>query len=102
MSAFVKHAPKNIAACTMCFVKGYNVTLDESGKVVGGTLCSLAMKNPKRIVPDLHTVFSGAMNTFVSIHSLELADCDESDPTSALKVGVCVLPALRSEPLCGT
>jgi len=86
MSAFVKHSPKNIAASAMSFVTGRDVTFSDDGTILGGKLCSLSLDNPNRMIPDLHNVFSGGLQAFVSIHHLDVPDCDESDPHSALKI----------------
>uniref|UniRef100_A0A7S2SSK6 Phospholipid/glycerol acyltransferase domain-containing protein n=1 Tax=Rhizochromulina marina TaxID=1034831 RepID=A0A7S2SSK6_9STRA len=87
MSAFVNHSPDNVAACTMTFVKGPGITFDkETGATSGGRRCSLALDDPKRMIPDLHTIFAGNLSAFISMHKLDIPVCDEADPKSALRI----------------
>lgn len=72
MSALVHHSPSNVASSSMAFVTG-DYQVDEDGCVTGDyTLCSRALSDPRRSIPDLHDVFRGGLTAFVEIHPIEL------------------------------
>jgi 1-acyl-sn-glycerol-3-phosphate acyltransferase len=72
MSAFVLHSPDNVASCSMTFVTDHPKIDPKTGAIVGGKKCSLGMHDPDRMIPDLHTIFTGGMAAFVSIKELKL------------------------------
>jgi len=72
MSAFVTHAPDNIASCSMCFVKDHPTVNPATGAVEGGVNTTKPLLSPGRQICDLHDIFGGGLKVFVKIQPLEL------------------------------
>ena len=74
------HAPESCFSVTMSFAcKGTTsgpdrfVTINNSKKIVqGGELCTRPLRDPLRVVPDLHTIFRGGLHVFCHIHKIDL------------------------------
>lgn len=75
------HAPHSIFSVTMAFrcrsIIGQpsirSVKIDAStGRTHGGELCTTALDDPRRIIPDLHTIFRGGLHVFCHVHRLHL------------------------------
>ena len=75
-SVFVKHAPDNIISCAMAYVEDA-VICEETCKLIGGELCTRGLRDPRRTIPDLHSVFRGGLAVFIQGGELKL---DASDP----------------------
>ncbi|KAJ8614050.1 hypothetical protein CTAYLR_005841 [Chrysophaeum taylorii] len=73
------HAPDAVFSVTMTFRcrstvgPKRDVEIDASGKATGGELCTRALDDPRRVVPDLHTIFRGGLHVFCHIHRLHLS-----------------------------
>lgn len=78
MESFLEHAPTNVMSCVMCFVTGPEACeVDAStGAALGGRLCNLSLEDPKRFIPDLHTLFEGDFSIFTSIHVTKISRGD--------------------------
>lgn len=78
------HAPTSTYSVTMAFrchsteVPDAAVGIDPTtGAAIGGELCTQPLDHPRRVVPDLHTIFRGGLHVFCHIHTLHLpADAD--------------------------
>ncbi|KAJ1452597.1 hypothetical protein M885DRAFT_308578 [Pelagophyceae sp. CCMP2097] len=74
-----QHAPDAVFSVTMAFrCRGFDHALDlrdrvsvVDGVATGGINCSLRLDDPKRVVPDLHTIFRGGLHVFCDIRRLE-------------------------------
>ena len=73
MQHFLKHAPTNVGACAMAFVTGHPTIDKRSGSVVGGIHATHSLSDPRRSIPDLHSVFAGGLAVFVKYHDLRIA-----------------------------
>lgn len=79
MSAFIHHAPDNIGSCAMAFVD-YPEVDESTGRLTAGSLCSRQLRDPKRVIPDLHSVFRGGLGVFIAIHPMVIDEADRGDP----------------------
>ena len=70
MGVFLEHSPENVLTCVMSFVEGpERCEVDpKTGVAVGGRLTNVSLNDPKRSVPDLHSIFAGDFTIFVNIH----------------------------------
>ena len=64
---------------------GRDISIADDGTIVGGTLCTLALRNSARVVPDIHTVFGGNLHVFTSACALELPASEEGGGGTALR-----------------
>ena len=85
MQHFAKHAPDNVGSCAMVFVEGHPGADETTGVVSGGRLCSLALRDPLRTVPDLHSVFRGGLATFVSMRRVSIDTSDAAVASGELR-----------------
>jgi len=77
LSVLKAHAPQNICTATMAFITssapfGRDIKFADDGSVVGGSLCTLPLRDPARVVPDIHTVFGGGLHIFVATEQVAL------------------------------
>lgn len=75
------HAPDAIFSVTMAFCcrapagscGERDVHVDAvTGRASGGELCTRRLDDPRRVVPDLHTIFRGGLHVFCHIHRLDV------------------------------
>ncbi len=86
LSVLRAHAPDMICTATMAFVTseapfGSDIKIAPDGAVLGGALCTLPLRDPKRVVPDIHTVFGGGLHCLVRVEKVALPD--ENLPTGS-------------------
>mmetsp|Transcript_7710 Transcript_7710/g.14545 ORF Transcript_7710/g.14545 Transcript_7710/m.14545 type:complete len:446 (-) Transcript_7710:205-1542(-) len=89
MSAFVLHAPGNVASSAMTFVQGKQTINPSTGAIEGGTLYTTALDSPDRVIPDLHSIFAGDLSAYVHLHPLALEcrkDGSELSAEGAIKL----------------
>ena len=83
LSIFREHAEDNIHSVTMVFITseapfGSDVAFGADGAVSGGSLCVLPLRDPQRVVPDLHTVFGGGLHVYLRTDHVYLPEEDLS------------------------
>ena len=88
LSVFAEHSPTNIVSATMVFVTptepfARDITFADDGRVMGGSLCSLPLRDPARVVPDIHTVFGGGLHVFTTHKAVALPSEEEDDSSAA-------------------
>ena len=84
LSVLRAHAPEMICSVTMAFITsdapfGMDIQFAADGAVHGGSLCTLPLRDPNRVVPDIHTVFGGGLHVFT--HVIHMTLPDETLPT---------------------
>lgn len=91
MQLIASHAPDNLFSVTMSFVargdagEGPVVVDPETSAVSGGFACTRPLADAKRVVPDLHTVFSGGLNVFCHIHKSDGAKLSADAPGAVVR-----------------
>ena len=84
LSVLSAHSPETIFSVTMAFITSeapfsMDIQFAADGAVLGGSLCTLPLRDPKRVVPDIHTVFGGGLH--VLTHMIHMTLPDETLPT---------------------
>jgi len=77
LSVFAEHSPDNVVSATMVFISpcepfGRDISIASNGAVVGGSLCTLPIRDDNRVVPDIHTVFGGNLHVFTHCKFMQL------------------------------
>lgn len=76
MQSFVQHAPRSVLSVAMAYVTDA-VLEAHTGTLLGGSLLSRGLRDPQRVIPDLHTVFRGGLSVLIQGGFISL---DASDP----------------------
>lgn len=89
LSVFSEHSPTNVVSATMVFISpeepfGRDISIAPDGSILGGSLCTLPIRDDERVVPDIHTVFGGNLHVFCGAKYMELPQ-DEDGGGHALR-----------------
>jgi len=87
LSVFAEHSPTNIISAMMAFVQptkpfARDMAVDGDGSIVGGSLCSLPLRDNERVVPDIHTVFGGGLQVFIQLKKIDIPRSEEAGSTA--------------------
>mmetsp|Transcript_3997 Transcript_3997/g.5612 ORF Transcript_3997/g.5612 Transcript_3997/m.5612 type:complete len:520 (-) Transcript_3997:527-2086(-) len=79
--SFVCRANSSSSTATKTFFRNSNSpnVLIHNNCVTGGELCTRALSDSERIVPDLHTVFRGGLHVFCHIHPMHIPQTATND-----------------------